>query len=663
MKIFTLTLYRQLIIFTLILFFVLLTGTWMVTFENNRSFLINQLNSHAQDTATSLAMAVSQHAAEKDRVSIDTMINAVFDRGYYQTIKLTDLKGKVVSEHKLNIIINEVPGWFIRLVPVETPEATSNIMAGWRQAGIIYVKSHPGYAYKTLWLFTVRITIWFIACGLFVLLAGAWGLRMILRPLARVQQQADAICRKEYNYQEELPRSRELRQVVIAMNRMVKKVQVMFEEQVAVAEEFRKYAYYDSLTGLGNRRYFESQIQAYLEQRDGSAKGILLLIQINDIIALNHTMGIEAGDALLKKAASILQEATMSYPHHVLARLTGGNFCIFLLNALPGDAESVAADVTNRLCGLTALHIPGMDNIAHTGAITFEFPSPLGLLLSEADRALRMAQQTGPNSWHVAAITEETGKMPAGQQQWKNELEKVLHDHRINLHVQPVARTADRSVILHLEILARIIHEDGQVFNAGMFLPYAERLGLLPLLDRIVLEEVLQLDRNQLSLDHVAVNISPTSLSDPSFTEWIRQTLKKASSSAPRIAFEFSEFAAIHNLSLIKEFQTFANDCGHTIAIDHFGQSLSNFAYLRSLHPEYVKIGRAYTGEIKDAESDTRFYVASLCNIAHSVDVAVIAEGVETELHYGLLRDLNIDGVQGFFIEPPKPIAFYLKGR
>ena len=107
----------------------------------------------------------------------------------------------------------------------------------------------------------------------------------------------------------------------------------------------------------------------------------------------------------------------------------------------------------------------------------------------------------------------------------------------------------------------------------------------------------------------------------------------------------------------------FVKDHGHDIAIDHFGRGLSNFAYLHSLQPKYVKINRAYTEEIKDAESDTRFFIASLCTIAHSVDVAVIAVGIETELQYKLLREINIDGVQGFFIDTPKPISHYLEER
>jgi len=76
------TLYRRLIIFTLLLFFILLAGTWIVTFENSRSFVIKQLSSHAQDTATSLALAISQHPVENDRVRMEVMIDAVFDRGY-----------------------------------------------------------------------------------------------------------------------------------------------------------------------------------------------------------------------------------------------------------------------------------------------------------------------------------------------------------------------------------------------------------------------------------------------------------------------------------------------------------------------------------------------------------------------------------------------------
>jgi len=654
------TLYRQLIILTIGLFFVLLVGTWMITFQNNRTFVINQLSSHAQDTATSLALAISQYPIEKDSGRIEAMIDAVFDRGYYEIIKLTDLEGTPVSERKLKIVIEDVPRWFVFLVPIETPEASSHVITGWRQTGVIYVKSHPGYAYQTLWLSSLRTSMLFIVCGLLVVLAGAWGLRRILQPLSRVEEQADAICRKEYFYQEILPGTKELRQVVVAMNRMVKKVQTMFEEQVAVVEDFRRSAYFDALTGLGNRRYLESQVKAYFDERGHAAKGIFILVELNDLNALNQARGLDAGDTLLKRAAEILQDVIGPFSHPILARLTGGDFCVFLPDALPEDAESTAAAITNRLSGLAPLHIPGHESIAHVGAVIFSEKASLGLILAEADRALRLAQQTAPNTWRILTVADQTAPSPAGQQQWKAALEKALNNRGIRLEVQPVVKPSDKTHLLHLEIFARIIvPEEGHIYNADRFLPYAERLGMTSLLDRMVLEEVFKLNRQIPRLGFVAVNISPTSLADASFMAWFRATLPTVIA-APRITFEFPEFAAIHNLPLIRDFKAFVQTYGHGVAIDHFGEGMTNFAYLHSLQPEYVKISRAYTGEIKDAESDMRFFIASLCTIAHSVDVAIIAEGIETEWQFNLLGEMHLDGAQGFFIDVPQPISSYL---
>ena len=226
------TLYRQLVLYTLVLFFVLFAGTWLVNLESTRSFLIHQLESHAQDTATSLGVSISQYSSDNDLPAIESMINAVFDRGYYRVVRYTDTRGNILIDRTLDVTIENVPQWFISLIPLKTPEASANVMAGWLQAGTIFVKSHPGYAYRALWENVVRMTGWFLACGIFVLLAGGFVLRRLLQPLVLVEKQADALCRKEYEIQEPLPRTRELRRVVEAMNRMTRKVKEMFEEQV-----------------------------------------------------------------------------------------------------------------------------------------------------------------------------------------------------------------------------------------------------------------------------------------------------------------------------------------------------------------------------------------------------------------------------------------------
>jgi diguanylate cyclase (GGDEF)-like protein len=650
------TLYRQLVIFILALFIILFTGTWLTNLQSTRSFLLDQLESHAQDTATSLGVSISQYSIENDMPAIESMINAVFDRGYYRIVRYADTKGNILIDRMLDVTIENVPQWFISLVPINTPEASANVMAGWHQAGTIYVKSHPGYAYKTLWGNMVHMTVWFLACGIVVLIAGGFALRLLLKPLILVEWQADALCKKKYEIQEHLPKTKELRRVVEAMNRMTSKVRGMFEEQVAIAEGLRKHAYHDSLTGLGNRRYFESQISARLDRGDSKIQGILLLVAVNDLHELNQQKGFQVGDELLKRIGALLQEATKQYANAVLARLTGGDFGIFVPDGSPWDAEAIAEAVSAQLNQLATEQLTLTNNVGYVGAVSYDSFTSLRRLLSEADQALRSAQLLGPNKFEVRAVNEETGKMPLGQQQWKNILDQALSDRKVTLFAQPVVNTYDRNQIMHLEIFSRIMQEDGNLLSAGLFVPYAERLHLVSSLDRIVLENVMQLDVAKMSVDRVAVNVSPASLQNDALRRWLQSAIENLPKKAPRINFEFPEFGAVEHLDMIKEFGSVIRKHGHFVGLDHYGQCFSHLGYLKSLRPDYVKIDRAYTGELKDEKSDSRFFIGSLCSVAHSIDITVIAEGVETEQQWQLLKELNVDAIQGYIIDRPKPL-------
>jgi EAL domain-containing protein (putative c-di-GMP-specific phosphodiesterase class I) len=112
----------------------------------------------------------------------------------------------------------------------------------------------------------------------------------------------------------------------------------------------------------------------------------------------------------------------------------------------------------------------------------------------------------------------------------------------------------------------------------------------------------------------------------------------------------------VKNLETVREFGDYARGKGHGIGLDHYGQSFSNLGFLQSLHPEFVKIDSAFTGELNEEDSDARFYIGSLCSIGHSIDISVIAEGVETESQWLILKKLNVDAIQGYFAGRPKPI-------
>ncbi|MDD3617985.1 MAG: EAL domain-containing protein [Desulfobulbaceae bacterium] len=648
------TLYRQLLIFTLVLFIVLFTGTWLAKLKTTRMFLIDQLESHAQDTATSLGLSISPYMAENDLTAVETMFNAVFDRGYYRAIQFINIEDKVVLERILPVRIEGIPEWFIHFVPLEAPRASAMVMAGWRQAGQVIVESHPGYAYKTLWETVVSTTLWYGIMGLAVITVGGMGLQFLLRPLRRVEHQADALCRRQYEIQENLPRTRELRTVVEAMNRMTYKIKEMFDEQARVAERLRKNAYSDSLTGLGNRRYLESQVAARLERDKGGAKGTFLLLQINDLQELNRQKGFQAGDDLLQRVAGRLRDLTQLVPHGALARLSGGDFGIFLPDAGLEDGRLIAQDLAREFAQLAVEQLTLTNNVGHVGGVTYDRKTDFGQLLSGADTALRAAQQSGTNAWQIDSLAGENDAAVRGQGRWKALLDQVLAEKNILLFVQKTVRSDDYDTILHYEVFSRIREESGGLLRAGMFIPLAERLGLVSALDRIVLEKAMQIDAAKLGADQLAVNISASSLKDPAFRDWVLQSLRTLPATAPKLRFEFVEYSAVQLLDTVRDFGAQIQQLGHGYGLDHFGHGFSNFGYLQSLRPDYVKIDRAYINEMTGRDTDSHFFVDSLTSVAHSLDILVIAEGVENEEQAALLRGLNLDGIQGHFIGQPE---------
>jgi diguanylate cyclase (GGDEF)-like protein len=547
------------------------------------------------------------------------------------------------------------------LIHLRTPVGSADVASGWNQAGSILIKSHPGFAYNSLWDDALNVTSWFAICALFVLFAGSLGLRILLKPLVLVERQADALCRKEYRIQEPLPWTRDFRRVVEAMNRMTNKVKEMFDEQVVQAEGLRERAYHDSLTGLGNRRYFESQLAGRLEHPDTEAKGIVILVRIHELDNINRLKGFDAGDTLLKRIAEMLREAAGTYPNAVLARLTGGDFGIFCPNVSEWDAELIAKNVAEGLGRVAAEQISITNNIGNVGATAYNTVTTVSRLLSDADLALGSAMQKGANEWDIRFISAESNSMPLGQHQWQEILVTSLREKRIGLVFQPVIDSSPDRKLMHLEVLSRLIREDGTLLNAGVFMPLAERLKLTSTIDRLVIEAASRIDCRKLETPKIAINLSPSSLDDSNFIQWIFPFLRSLSSTAPRFAFEFSEYAAVQHLARVKEFSTNIRESGHSLGFDHYGQSFSKLGYLQSLRPEYVKIDRAYTRELKDEDSDSRFYIGSLCSVAHSIDIAVIAEGVESEQQLRALKELNIDGVQGYYIGTPRSLEAELE--
>jgi diguanylate cyclase (GGDEF)-like protein len=648
------TLFRQLIIIITILFLVVFAGAFVVSVNNTRAFLSSQLQSHARDAATSLGLSLSPHAAENDLTTMTLMVDAIFDSGYYREIRLVGVDGKTLIERELPVRIDGVPQWFTDLVPLETPLGEAMVMAGWQQAGVIQVHSNPGIAYAKLWRDSMGMFWLLLGVSSLAIVLGWIILKIILRPLRALEQQAEAICKREYPVQTKMPWTRELRTFVQAMNRMVMKVKEMFEQQARAMEKMRAQAYMDPVTGLGNRRHLEAQLQNLINNPEQFAGGALFLLEINGFKEYNERHGYQAGDALLRHTAAMLAEISTAHIDSFAARLGGADFALAAPNIDAAEAAIIGKQLSESLTKLHEVGMADSEEVGNIGIALYRSQDSVFKFLGEADLALRTAQEQGGNAWHLenpeqCALTEISGAL-----NWSTFLKQVIAERRITLRLQPVQRSVSEK-ILHYEVLLRLMGENGQLLSAGLFMPYVHRLGLHREMDQLVISEIMErmkLDRAK-DIPAIAINLSPESAHDAAFADWLCAELGKNPAVATKLIFEVTEYGATKNLDSIRNLIDKVSLAGARFSLDHFGRGFSSFGYLSSLKIHYLKIDGSYIHGI-DQDKDDQFFVDAVIKIAHGLDIEVIAESVETEQERQTLRELNVYGLQGYWVGEPE---------
>ena len=648
------TLSRQLVILLLLMIALVLTGAFVIGVRNSQQYLEDQLASHAQDAATSLGLSISRSLFENDQASIESMTDAMFDRGFYRMIRIEKIDGSPVVERKIPLKIDGVPDWFVNQLTLQTPEGEAMVMSGWQQTGVVKVSSHPGFAYAQLWRNISDMFRWFLFSAVLASLLGVVLLRWLLKPLRDIEWQADAICRRDFPVLEPLPKTSDLRRIVEAMNRLANRVKIMLKESEQLAAGLRRQAYQHPVTRLSNRRHFRNTLANLIDSPEEFASGVLALIQLREFKRYNDDKGFAAGDELLRVTAGKLSECAGQIPHHVLAHLGGANFALLAQNFSVQQGSELGA----RLC--TALSaLGGADGLTdagpvHVGLAFFDGVDSPTELMSKADMALQAARSAGPGGWKLMNA-EGNGLVPVrSASAWRVFIEQCLAMNRLRLHTQPVCSCPERK-LLHEEVLVRLLDQtengDEIVLNAGIFMPQAERAGLTAEIDRAVITQVLKRLQQQ-GEKRYAVNLSPYSLKTPGFLDWLEHQLRIDRTVAANLVFEMAEFGAVAIIDEVRNLVQLLERYGCQFSLDHFGRGFSSFAYLQSLKAHYLKVDGSYMRSL-GKNLDNQFFLQSLSKIAHGLDIQVIAESIESEEQWDLLSTLNIDGAQGYFIGRP----------
>jgi len=409
-------------------------------------------------------------------------------------------------------------------------------------------------------------------------------------------------------------------------------------------EQIRHLAMHDTLTNLPNRRAFHAMLERVLWFARSGTPAAILVVDVDDFKLVNDSAGHAAGDQLLSDLAQALERVVR--PGDFIARLGGDEFVV-LLQSVGAD---LAFSIAERL-RLVAEHLgfeyeglPVHVSIS-IGLAHIDGTADAKALLARADSALYSAKERGKNRTIAYPFNEHGGIQLAEASEWLSRIKSALRDGRFALLFQPVIRLGNGETE-HYEALVRMIGDDGQDVLPDRFLPFAERYGLMPQIDRWVFQQVLRTLQQRPTL-RLFANLSGASLNDETLLSYIEERIRGAGLAPGRLSFEITESAAVADFASARNWIRRLKELGCLFALDDFGVGFSSLGYLRALAVDYVKIDRTFIRDV-DTNLTNRALVQAVNTVAHTLGKEVIAEGVETEAHASVLREIGVEHGQGY---------------
>ncbi|MBJ7554296.1 EAL domain-containing protein [Marinomonas spartinae] len=647
------TLFRQLLMMIVVILSLVLIAVMGINFNTTKGYLVNQLASTAQDSATSLSMSLSGYMADKDKASIVSTVNAVFDSGYFSEVRVHFYADNTDLIRKNETKIVGVPQWFINMIDFNVPVANAVVSNGWNELGQVYITGSAGYGYYQLWLATRDLLLSFIAIGVVMVALGWLGLRWLFKPLSEVEKQAEAIQQRRFLKMTKIPKTRELKSVVLSMNRMAEKLEKEFEAEANAVQWLQSKAFQDPVSGLGNRHFFDRQAKAYFASNDRTMDGIAL-ISLTDLAKLNNERGYEAADLFIRSAAQILTGKVMSLPSAAtVARLSGADFVVLIPNVDQDRLKYLVNDMMDSLLELVTSKISYSDAVANIGAVIITGDIDVSSAMAQADAALREAKMAGMNTSRVFDV--KTGQeMAIGRIEWREMLEYAIEHRAFTLRKQRVALFESELGTLHEEVFSSLEYE-GKQYHAGYFIGLAEQFDLGDQVDQVIIERVITYikARHDSLTSPLAVNISASAFIKPSFVDWLDSVLRGLDGQLRHfLTFEISEQSVLASEDYAFDLSQMLKHHGVTFGIDNVGKQFSAFHYLQVLMPDYVKVDPSYTKLVAGRESES-FFMQTLCKMFNSLNIQVIATGIESVNQLSTLQRFDVAGGQGFAIGLP----------
>lgn len=425
-------------------------------------------------------------------------------------------------------------------------------------------------------------------------------------------------------------------------------------EEVLKLEHYR--AWHDSLTDLPNRQFFYDQLRQTISiSKRYNRKCAVMFLDLDGFKRVNDTFGHSFGDELLKVISKLLQPCLRG--SDVLARLGGDEFTIILREI---DKAQNAIAVAKRILALLKNPLKIYDKelyITLSLGISI-YPSDGGdleTLVKNADIAMYRAKAKGKNRYQL--YNRDMNARMFEYITLENELRKAIDNRDIAVFYQPIVELA-HGTIVGAEALVRWIHPEYGVISPAEFIPISEETGLIVEIG----EQVIRAACEQMRIWHekgynnlsVSVNISPRQFREKNLVSLITRILRESGFSPHSFGLEITELSAMqdveYTITVLEKLKTM----GVQISMDDFGTGYSSLSYLKRFPIDILKIDKSFINDIPENKDDAAITTAIVA-LARSLDLKVIAEGVETNAQLGFLRKLKCDQMQGFLFSQALP--------
>ena len=424
-------------------------------------------------------------------------------------------------------------------------------------------------------------------------------------------------------------------------------------EQKQLTDKLAHQAHHDTLTGLPNRALFEERLQSAVAQaRTRGWHAAVLFVDLDRFKQVNDTLGHPAGDALLQQVAQRLGNCLRKTD--TLARMGGDEFTILLTELRdPQYSVKVAQKLLDAL--KTPIVVDGHELFVTASIGISTYPRDgrdAATLQRNADSAMYRAKEQGRNNFQV--FLPEISASILGSLEIENALRKALELNEFQLRYQP--QVSLDGTLTALEALLVWNHPKLGVIPPLQFIPVAEESGLIIPIGNWVLREACRQNAEWQKAGHprvkVAVNVSVMQFTRPGFTEIVSHVLKETGLAPSCLELELTESLIMQDVRESAQQLDRLRSLGVNLAIDDFGTGYSSLSYLRMLPIGTLKIDQSFLQEV-DSNPNTMPLVRAIVALAHSLQLCVVAEGVETERQLEALRQVGCDMVQGYLIGLP----------